>query len=130
VKVRRLKSSWNAKKSTTATKNPIKWQGWSCWLLPPLLAFSFIINSLNYLSHVEQQFVSRIFPIKIKDSPQLQQQLCEFIFSYHQALLQNDATELMPFYAETVNYYQLGKISRQIVSEEKDQYFKRWQYVE
>jgi len=98
--------------------------------LPPFFALVFILSTLNYLSRIEQQLSSRFFPVKIKTTPQLQQTLDAFISSYHQALLSNDANNLKPFYAPQVDYYQLGKISHQIVVEEKYHYFKRWKYVE
>ncbi len=127
MKVRRLKSSWNVKKSITATKKPINW---SCWFFPPLLAFSFIFVSLNYLLQFDQRITPRISLVKTKMTPKLQQALCHFISIYHQALLERDASTLLQLYAPTVKYYHLGEISKQIVFEEKEAYFKRWQYLE
>lgn len=113
--------------STTKTDNGIPWLS---WLLPPLFAISFIIISLSYLSDIEHRISQRIPPVKIKMTPKLQQALCEFISAYHQALLESDALQLLQFYAPTVKYYHLGSISRQIVFEEKQAYFWRWQYLE
>jgi hypothetical protein len=86
--------------------------------------------SLDYLSQTEQRIAKRISPLKIEMTPKLQQMLCQFIFSYHQALLNSDIKTLLQFYAPTVNYHHLGEISKQIISEEKEIYFQRWQYVE
>jgi hypothetical protein len=98
--------------------------------LPPIFAISFIFLSLTYLTDVEYRISQRIPPIKANLTPELQRVLCEFIASYHQALLESDAPHLLQFYAPTVKYYHLGNISRQIVFEEKQAYFWRWQYLE
>jgi hypothetical protein len=95
-----------------------------------LLAFSFIFVSLSYLSQFDQRITLRISPVKIKMTPKLQQSLCHFISTYHQALLESDASTLLQLYAPTVKYYHLGEVSKQIVFEEKEAYFKRWQYLE
>lgn len=86
--------------------------------------------SLDYLSQTEQRLTKHISPVKIKITPTLQKKLCQFIFSYHQALLDSDLTTLLQFYAPTVKYYHLGDISKQIIFEEKNLYFQRWQYLE
>jgi hypothetical protein len=91
---------------------------------------SFIVISLTYLSQLEQRTSPRIYPTQIKMTPKLQQMLCQFVSDYHQALLDNNAQQLLTFYAPTVKYYHLGDISKQIIFEEKQAYFKRWQYVE
>lgn len=95
-----------------------------------MLAFSFIFFSLSYLSQFEQRITLRISPVKIKITPKLQQALCHFISIYHQALLESDTSTLLQLYAPTVKYYHLGEVSKQIIFEEKEAYFKRWQYLE
>lgn len=95
-----------------------------------MLAFSFIFVSLSYLSQFDQRITTRISLTKIKMTPKLQQSLCHFISVYHQALLERDTSTLLQLYAPTVKYYHLGEISKQIVFEEKETYFKRWQYLE
>lgn len=86
--------------------------------------------SLNYLSQFDQRITPRISPVKIEMTPKLQQMLCHFISVYHQALLERDTSTLLQLYAPTVKYYHLGEVSKQIIFEEKEAYFKRWQYVE
>ncbi len=95
-----------------------------------MLAFSFIFVSLSYLSQFDQRIATRISPVKIEITPKLQQSLCHFISIYHQALLESDPSTLLQLYAPTVKYYHLGEVSKQIVFEEKETYFKRWQYLE
>jgi len=95
-----------------------------------LLALSFIFVSLSYLSQFDQRITTRTSPIKIEMTPKLQQTLCHFISIYHQALLESDASTLLKLYAPTVQYYHLGEVSKQIIFEEKETYFKRWLYVE
>lgn len=86
--------------------------------------------SLSYLLGIEQRIVPSVTPIKFQHSPALQRKLCQFISTYHQALLERDLSQLSRLYAPAVKYHQLGTISKQIVVEEKQAYFERWHYVE
>jgi hypothetical protein len=86
--------------------------------------------SLTYLLRIEQRIVPLISPVKFQLSPNLQQTLCQFISTYHQALLERDLSQLSRLYAPAVKYHHLGTVSKQIVFEEKQAYFERWQYLE